>query len=63
MTARAVLAELSCVHIVIAVAIDTPRRGFPPLLRWTAVTVSATQIGVSAVQHKAGTQEMIETPA
>ena len=63
MTARAVLAELPCVDIVITVTVDTPRRGFTSLLRWAAVTVGATQIGVGAVQRKAGTEEMIETPA
>ena len=63
MTARAVLAELTGVDIVIAMTVDTPRSGFAPLLRRAAVTVGTTQIGVSAVQRKAGTEEMIETPA
>lgn len=63
MTARTVLAELAGVNIVIAMAVDTPRCRFAPLLRRAAVTVGTTQIRMSAVQRKAGTEEMIETPA
>ena len=63
MTARAVLTELACMDIVVAVTIDAPRCGITSLLRRAAVTIDTAQLGMSAVQRKAGTEKMIEAPA
>jgi len=63
MTTCAVLAELTGMHIVIAVAVDATRSRLAARLRSAAVTFSTAQIGVGAIQCKSGTHEMIEAPA